>query len=121
MGIGRDHFADPEPPDEDTGIKVAPRPGPALYPNAPINVWPNMAFFCHADLAWLVRNQANIVKARRVRPMEKTRPIKAWPNGRVRIEFVGNWPSAAAARQELEPLLSSLPPDLLALLKAPVP
>lgn len=77
-------------------------------PNAPVNVWPNMAFLCHTDLAWLIHNQANIVRARRARHMEKVRPIKAWPNGRVRVEFVGTWPSAPAARAELEPLFASL-------------
>lgn len=66
------------------------------------NVWPNTAVDC-PDLAWLLSHHEEIVRNKPgTRQMPKTRPIKVWPDGRVRIEFVGTYATAAFARQCLE-------------------
>lgn len=70
--------------------------------NAPFNVWSNMVGALHPDLAWLVANQAEIVKVWPARAMPKERPVKVWPNGFVRIEFVHTWPNFGEAREECE-------------------
>ena len=65
--------------------------------NGPINIWPNMTNALEPHLKWLVENQARIVEVWPAKPMPKTRPIKFWPDGRVRVEFVGTFQSAAHA------------------------
>ena len=61
-----------------------------------------MAVHCLPDLRWLVENQAAIVKAAGARRMDKVRPIKVWADGRIRIEFVGTFSSAAEARERFK-------------------
>lgn len=83
------------PPDE--------RPQTAIHVvNTPMNIWPSMRLHLNSDLRWLVENQSLIVKAAKARPMPVVRPIKAWPDGRIRIEFVGTFPSASAARKRFD-------------------
>jgi hypothetical protein len=67
----------------------------------PINVWQNHTT-SDADLRWLLDNQPEIVKAWPARSMPRTRPLKVWHDGRVRIEWCGTFPSAKAAREEAE-------------------
>jgi len=90
------------PPDD--GGRDRGRDG-AEVSNHPFNVWPNMAVALNEDLRWLVENQAAIVKAHGARPMPKARPVKVWPDGKVRIEWVETFESAAAAREHWEGML----------------
>ena len=74
--------------------------------NKPFNVWPNMAIALEPDLRWLVERHEQIVNAAGARKMTKARPILVWPvDGKVRIEFVKTYESAASARAYWEPLL----------------
>lgn len=82
--------------------------------SGPFLIWPNMAVACEPDLRWLVENHAAIVAAWRARPMRVPRPIKVWPNGRVRIEFCGTWGSFAQARRECEEMVG---PDRVVVVK----
>lgn len=68
--------------------------------NTPFNVWKTMRAALHPDLRWLIDNQTYILAAWPARSMPKERPIKVWPDGRVRIEFVHTWDSFAEARAE---------------------
>ncbi len=62
-------------------------------------IWPNMALHCEPHLRWLVEHQDDIVRAFSARRMTKPRPVKVWPDGRVRIEFVKTFPSSLVASE----------------------
>lgn len=72
--------------------------------NAPFLIWPNMATALHPDLRWIVEHRADIEKAWPIGGGKPgvVRPVKVWPDGRVRVEFVHTWPSFAAARCDCE-------------------
>ena len=67
----------------------------------PFDVWPNMANALEPDLKWIVDHQSTIVEMIGARKMVKTRPVKFWPDGRVRVEFVGTFASTAVAKAYL--------------------
>ena len=70
---------------------------------SPINVWSSMRAALHPDLRWLIDNQQAICEVWPAgKPWRIERPIKVWPDGRVRIEFVHTWPSFGTARRECE-------------------
>lgn len=71
--------------------------------NIPFNLWPSMAVALTDDLRWLVLHHERAVRNRR----PSGRPIKMWPNGRVRIEFFGTFQNAAAARAAAEKIVNA--------------
>lgn len=72
-----------------------------------MTLWPSMAFLLATDLAWIVTHAAAIRRAGNHGHLKA--PVLAWPDGRVRIEFVGTYTSAAECRccwEKVLPVLS---------------
>lgn len=62
-----------------------------------------MAFLLSTDLAWVLTHCDDI---RRIKnPARIGTPVLAWPDGKVRVEWVGTYASAMACRREWEPRL----------------
>lgn len=76
--------------------------------NRPFQIWPNMAPACTEDVRFLLNHHEDWVHQCKNSRRPKGRPLKMWPDGRVRIEFGGNFKSAAAARKVVEQGLAEL-------------
>lgn len=63
------------------------------------NLWPGRPIG-DDDLDWLVANLSTISVAWGINPTG--RPLKVFPDGRVRIDFVGTFASAKVARKQAE-------------------